>query len=167
MRSPAQLKGRRPDATSLQEVRALIGEGPHRRDLLIEHLHKINDAWRGLYERHLVALAREMNLAMAEVYEVASFYHHFEILRDGEAAPAVTVRVCESLSCAMAGSAGVIDRVKGLVGSEVRVVAAPCIGRCEQAPAALVGQAAVPSATPEAIAAMCHPSAGGGSGDRR
>jgi formate dehydrogenase len=164
MKRGAQLKGRQPDAASIGEVRALIGEGPHRRDLLIEHLHKINDAHRGLHERHLVALAREMNVPMAEVYEVASFYHHFEILRDGEQAPALTVRVCESLSCAMAGSKDVIARVKQLVASDVRVVAAPCIGRCEQAPAALVGQVAVGFATPETILAACHPGESPGPG---
>ena len=91
-----QLKGRQPGHDAVREVRALIGEAPpdgHRRDLLIEHLHALNDAYRGLFERHLVALAAEMSLPMAEVFEVASFYHHFDILKDGQAAPAITVRV--------------------------------------------------------------------------
>jgi formate dehydrogenase beta subunit len=155
LRRQAQLKGRQADPQSIAEVRTLIGPTPpggHRRDLLIEHLHKLNDANRGLYERHLEALARETNVPMAEVYEVASFYHHFDILRDGEKAPVLTVRVCESLSCAMAGSNELLARLASSLGPEVRVVPAPCMGRCEQAPAALVGQVAVPRATAEAIA---------------
>ncbi len=141
-----QLKGRQVDAASLEEVRALLGprpEGGHARDLLIEHLHTLNDHGRGLQPRHLAALAREMNLPMAEVLEVASFYHHFEILRDGEEGPALTVRVCEGLSCEMAGARGLLERLPALLGPAVRVIPAPCIGRCEQAPAALVGQRAV------------------------
>ncbi len=141
-----QLKGRQVDAASLEEVRALLGprpEGGHARDLLIEHLHTLNDHGCGLQPRHLAALAREMNLPMAEVLEVASFYHHFEILRDGEEGPALTVRVCEGLSCEMAGARGLLERLPALLGPAVRVIPAPCIGRCEQAPAALVGQRAV------------------------
>jgi len=145
----AQLKGRQPDAGSVQELRALIGEPPpdgHRRDLLIEHLHQLNDHYRGLFERHLVALASDMKLAMAEVFEVATFYHHFEVLRDDQTPAALTVRVCNSLSCAMAGSEDLLARLPTLLGESVRVVAAPCLGRCEQAPAVLVGQQAVAQA---------------------
>ena len=145
-----RLKGRQVDAASLEQVRALIGprpEGGHARALLIEHLHRLNDHWRGLQPRHLAALAQEMNLPMAEVFEVASFYHHFEILRDGEAGPALTVRVCDGLSCEMAGARDLLQRLPDLLGPQVRVISAPCIGRCEQAPAALVGQRAVPQAT--------------------
>ena len=152
-----QLKGRQPDDDSVREVRALIGEAPvdgHRRDLLIEHLHALNDAYRGLFERHLVALAAEMRLPMAEVFEVASFYHHFDILKDGQAAPAITVRVCNGLSCALAGADELLQRLPALLGrDDVRVVAAPCIGRCEQAPAAQVGQMAVGNATAEVLVA--------------
>jgi len=154
----AKLKGRQPDDASLAEVRALIGprpEGGHRRDLLIEHLHLLQDAYLGLHERHLVALAREMNIPMAEVYEVASFYHHFDILREGESAAALTVRVCDGLSCEMQGARALLERLPAILGSEVRVIAAPCIGRCEQAPAALVGQRAVPWADVERIAEVC------------
>jgi len=103
-----QLRGRQPEDAALAEVRALIGEAPpqgHRRDLLIEHLHRLQDTYRGLHRRHLVALAHEMNLPRAEVFEVASFYHHFDLLDDGQQAAALTVRVCDSLSCAMAGAA--------------------------------------------------------------
>ncbi len=154
----ARLKGRQSDELSVQEVRALIGvrpEGGHRRDLLIEHLHRLNDHYRGLHDRHLVALAQEMNLPMAEVYEVASFYHHFEILREGQSAPALTVRVCEGLSCEMQGARTLLEKLPAVLGAEVRVIAAPCIGRCEQAPAALVAQQAVPWANLESIAQVC------------
>jgi formate dehydrogenase len=130
-------------------------EGGHRRDLLIEHLHRLNDHYRGLHDRHLVALAQEMNLPMAEVYEVASFYHHFEILREGQSAPALTVRVCEGLSCEMQGARTLLEKLPAVLGAEVRVIAAPCIGRCEQAPAARVAQQAVPWASLESIAQVC------------
>ncbi|MDP1956320.1 MAG: NADH-ubiquinone oxidoreductase-F iron-sulfur binding region domain-containing protein [Polaromonas sp.] len=158
IRRKSRLKGRQADGVSLAEVRALIGERPeggHRRDLLIEHLHQLNDAWRCLHERHLVALAKEMNLPMAEVYEVASFYHHFEILRGDAHAPGLTVRVCDGLACELAGAQDLLARLPALLGSaDVRVVAAPCLGRCEQAPAALVHQQAVPFATAERLVLM-------------
>ena len=152
-----QLKGRQPDAQALAEVRALIGAAPpdgHARDLLIEHLHRLNDRFHGLFERHLVALAAEMRLGMAEVFEVASFYHHFEILRDDAVAPRLTVRVCQSLSCQLAGGEALLEhleRLPALLGSGVQVLPAPCIGRCEQAPAALVGQRALGQATAERV----------------
>ena len=148
-RRVSQLKGRQVDDAALQELRALIGAPPpggHRRDLLIEHLHQLNDHYHGLFERHLVALARDMQLPMAEVYEVASFYHHFEVMADDQTPAALTVRVCDSLSCAMAGSAELMARLPALLGPTVRVMTAPCLGRCEQAPAVLVGQRAVPKA---------------------
>ena len=104
IRKKSQLKGRQADEASLREVRALIGAAPYRRDLLIEHLHKLNDHFHGLFERHIVALAAEMRLSVVEVFEVASFYHHFEILKDEDTAPRITVRVCDSLSCSLAGS---------------------------------------------------------------
>jgi formate dehydrogenase len=155
IRRKSQLKGRQPDEPSLDEVRALIGPRPvdgHRRDLLIEHLHLLNDAYGGLRERHLVALAKEMNLPMAEVFEVATFYHHFEVLREGEAPAKLTVRVCDGLSCEMAGAQALLSKLPGLLGADVRVVAAPCIGRCEQAPAVAVGQQSVANATPDKVA---------------
>ena len=97
LRKKSQLKGRQPDQAAMAEVRELIGPGPHRRDLLIDNLHKLNDFHRGLHDRHLVALARQMNLPMAEVFEVATFYHHFEVLRDGQEPARITVRVCDGL----------------------------------------------------------------------
>jgi NADH:ubiquinone oxidoreductase subunit F (NADH-binding)/NADH:ubiquinone oxidoreductase subunit E len=150
-------KGRRVDPQALEDVRTLLGNEPRRADLLIEHLHKIQDAYGHLSAAHLAALAQEMRLAMAEVYEVASFYHHFDIVKEGEAAPAsITVRVCDSLSCEMAGAKDLLRKLPALLGKEVRVLAAPCIGRCESAPAAVVGQNPVLEATVETVARHVH-----------
>jgi formate dehydrogenase len=147
-------KGRRVDPQALREVQELLGAASRQRDLLIEHLHKIQDRYGGLSAAHLAALAQEMRLAQSEVYEVATFYHHFDVLRDGEAAPAaLTVRVCAGLSCEMAGAQELLARLPAILGTEVRVLAAPCIGRCEQAPAALVGQHPVANATVDEVAA--------------
>src|SRR6476620_3898091 len=120
-------KGRQTDPAALAEVRALLGDAPRRRDLLIEHLHLIQDRYGHLSAAHLAALADEMKLAMTEVYEVATFYAHFDVVKEGETPPpAVTVRVCDSLSCAMAGSEGLLQRLPALLGKDVRVVRAPC-----------------------------------------
>jgi NADH:ubiquinone oxidoreductase subunit E len=152
IRRKSKLKGRQADDVSLAEVRALIGAAPHRRDLLIEHLHKLNDGYRCLHDRHMVALAKEMNIPMAEVYEVATFYHHFEVVRGDEAVPQLTVRVCDGLSCEMAGAQDLLARLPALLGTQdVRVIPAPCVGRCEQAPVAVVHQRPVPLATLEKI----------------
>jgi NADH:ubiquinone oxidoreductase subunit F (NADH-binding)/NADH:ubiquinone oxidoreductase subunit E len=150
----ARLKGRQVETIALQELRALIGVPPpggHRRDLLIEYLHQLNDHFHALFERHLVALASDMRVAIVEVFEVATFYHHFEILGEGQTPPALTIRVCSGLSCAMAGSADLASRLAATLGQTVRVINAPCIGRCEQAPAVLVGQKAVPNADQEQV----------------
>ncbi len=150
----SRLKGRQVDDAALADVRALLGAKPAagwRRDRLIEHLHLLNDRWLGLHERHLVALAHETGVPMAEVYEVASFYHHFEILREGESAAAITVRVCEGLSCELAGARELLARLPALLGAEPRVIAAPCVGRCEQAPVAVVHQCPVPRADVAAV----------------
>ena len=151
----SKLKGRQVDQTSALQVRALIGDKPangHPKDVLIEHLHLLNDAYRGLHDRHLVALAHEMNMPMAEVYEVTTFYHHFEVLRGDDIAPGLTIRVCDGLACELAGAQDLLARLPELLGNhDARVIAAPCIGRCEQAPAALVHQCPVPFATPEAV----------------
>ena len=159
IRRMGKLKGRQPDDASLAQVRALLGAAPvegHRRDLLIEHLHKLNDAYRCLHDRHLVALAKEMNIPMAEVYEVATFYHHFEVVKGDAHVPALTVRVCDGLSCELAGAqallAGLSARLPALLGAAaVRVMPAPCLGRCEQAPVAVVHQHPVPLATVEKV----------------
>jgi formate dehydrogenase len=146
-------KGRRVDPAALAEVQALLGTASRQADLLIEHLHKIQDHFGSLSAQHLAALAQEMKLAQTEVYEVATFYHHFDVVKEGQDAPAaLTVRVCDGLSCEMAGAKDLLARLPAILGKEVRLIAAPCIGRCEQAPAALVGQNAIPNATCEAIA---------------
>jgi NADH:ubiquinone oxidoreductase subunit F (NADH-binding)/NADH:ubiquinone oxidoreductase subunit E len=159
IRRKSKLKGRQADDASIEQVRALIGVRPkegHRRDLLIEHLHKLNDAYRCLHDRHLVALAKEMNIPMAEVYEVATFYHHFEVIKgdekgDGKVA-GLTVRVCDGLACEMAGAQDLLARLPAILGNDdVRVIAAPCIGRCEQAPAVAVHQRVLPFATLETV----------------
>ena len=156
IRQKSQLKGRQVNEIALEEVRVLLQLDEdvlrQRRDLLIEHLHSINDFYRGLQERHLVALAKLMNIPMAEVYEVATFYHHFEIIRDGETAPQFTVRVCDGLSCDMAGAASLLDKLKASLSQDnVKVAAAPCMGRCEQAPVAVVHQHEIGHASAEKI----------------
>jgi NADH:ubiquinone oxidoreductase subunit F (NADH-binding)/NADH:ubiquinone oxidoreductase subunit E len=151
-RKRAAPKGRRVDPAALEEVQALLGGQSRQSDLLIEHLHKIQDRYGCLSAPHLAALAHEMKLAQAEVYEVATFYHHFDVVKEGAQAPAaLTVRVCDGLSCEMAGARELLDKLPALLGREVRVIAAPCIGRCEQAPAAVVGQNPVPFASAQAV----------------
>jgi formate dehydrogenase len=151
LRQPrTQLKGRQATPEARAEVQGLIGLAPsdgHRRDLLIEHLHLLNDHFHGLFERHIVALAAEMRLSVVEVFEVASFYHHFQILKDEDVAPRITVRVCDSLSCSLAGSDSLLRQLQRDLMGDVQVVHVPCLGRCEQAPAAQVGQQAVAHAT--------------------
>ena len=150
----ATLKGRHADDVSLKEVQDLVGVDAPRRDLLIEYLHLLNDAYRGLHERHLVALAKVMNIPMAEVYEVATFYHHFEVIRDGDVAADLTIRVCNGLSCELAGASQLIEKLPQLLGNpKIKVIAAPCVGRCEQAPVAVVHQNAVVHATTESVLA--------------
>jgi NADH:ubiquinone oxidoreductase subunit F (NADH-binding)/NADH:ubiquinone oxidoreductase subunit E len=140
------LKGRAVDSKALQDVQALLGDAPRRRDLLIEHLHRINDRYGYLSAAHLAALAQEMSLALTEVYEVATFYHHFEIVKEGERVPAaLTVRVCDSIACELAGGRELLKGLK--FGNEVRVIPAPCVGRCEVAPCVVVHQNPVGNAT--------------------
>ena len=150
-------KGRQVDATALAQVRELLGSESRQRDLLIEHLHKVQDRFGQLSAAHLAALAKDMKLSYAEVYEVASFYHHFDIVKEGEAAPApLTVRVCDGLSCEMAGAQRLLAELPALLGRDVRVIAAPCVGRCEQAPVAVVGQNPVIGATIDAVVQTCR-----------
>ncbi|AWK89757.1 NAD(P)H-dependent oxidoreductase subunit E [Azospirillum thermophilum] len=135
-----QPKGRQVDPPALEEVQALLGDRPRRRDLLIEHLHLLQDRYHALHARHLAALAQEMRLALVEVYEVASFYAHFDIVMEGEEAPPpVTVRVCDSLSCCLAGAESLLEDLKARLEPGVRVVRAPCMGACHNAPAVAIG----------------------------
>ena len=147
-------KGRRVDPAALAEVQGLLRETSRKPDMLIEHLHKIQDRFGHLSAAHLAALAQEMGMAQTEVYEVATFYHHFDVVKEGQTAPAaLTVRVCDGLSCEMAGAKALLAKLPALLGRDVRVIPAPCIGRCEQAPAAVVGQNPVPMASTERIVA--------------
>ncbi len=147
-------RGRRAEEPALAEIHALLAGLALRPELLIEHLHAIQDRYGALSAAHLAALAQLMRLPQAQVYEVASFYHHFDIVKEGRAAPpALTVRVCDGLSCEMAGAGALLARLPALLGAEVRVLAAPCVGRCEQAPAALVGQLAQGRASAASLAA--------------
>ena len=148
-------KGRQVDPQARDEVRALLKDDPRRRDLLIEYLHRIQDRYGHLAAGHLVALAAEMKLAMTEVYEVATFYHHFDVVKEGDAIPpAITVRVCDSISCEMAGANELLAKLPKMLGQGVRVLHAPCIGRCETAPAAVVGQNPVTNASVDKIIAL-------------
>jgi NADH:ubiquinone oxidoreductase subunit F (NADH-binding)/NADH:ubiquinone oxidoreductase subunit E len=145
-------KGRAVDPRALAEIQDLLGDAPRRRDLLVEYLHRIQDRYGYVSAAHIVALAREMQLAMAEVYEVATFYHHFDVVKEGETPPpALTVRVCDSLSCELAGAIPLIAGLKQALGDGVRVIPAPCVGRCDQAPVAVVGQNPVAQATVEKV----------------
>jgi formate dehydrogenase len=146
-------KGRQVDDAALVEVRSLLGDRPRRRDLLIEFLHLIQDAHGHLSAAHLAALADEMRLAQAEVYEVATFYAHFDVVKEGETPPpSLTIRVCDSLSCELAGAAQLQKAlVDGLDASQVRVLRAPCMGRCDTAPVLEIGHHHIDHATPEKV----------------
>jgi formate dehydrogenase beta subunit len=146
-------KGRQIDPQARAEVAALLMGHEIRRDLLIEYLHLIQDKFNCISSAHISALAETLKLAQTEVYEVATFYHHFDVLKDGEDAPPVlTVRVCETLSCAMAGADELLKKLPAILGADVRVIAAPCIGRCSEAPAVCVGQNAFGHATVNSVA---------------
>ena len=152
MKARNKPKGRQIDPQARADIAVLLNGHDIRRDLLIEYLHLIQDKFGCISAAHISALAETLKLAQTEVYEVATFYHHFDVIRDGEdAPPALTVRVCETLSCAMAGAAELLEKLPAILGSEVRVIAAPCIGRCDQAPAVCVGQNAFGGATVENV----------------
>jgi len=160
-------KGRHVTPQSLADLQALFGDADlsARRDLLIEHLHVLNDRFGQLGTPHLAALAQRMRLSQTEVYEVASFYHHFDIVREGPegtvpAAPALTVRVCDGLSCEMAGAQDLLARLPQILGAEVRVIPAPCVGRCEQAPVAVVHQRPVAGASVASVQALARTALG-------
>jgi len=152
-KAPVTPKGRQVEPEAAAEIKALLGFRPRSRDLLIEFLHLIQDRHGHLSAQHLAALADELHLPMAEVYEVASFYAHFDIVTEGEAPPpAMTVRVCDSLSCEMAGAQRLLAELPARLGAGVRVVRAPCMGLCDKAPACEVGHYHVESATLDNVA---------------
>lgn len=146
-----QSKGRQVEMAALQDVRDLLGDVSRQEDLLIQHLHTINDCFGSLSQAHMAALAQEMHLSQTEVFEVASFYHHFTIVKDSDGTPAeFSLRVCDGLSCEMAGATHLrgqlhnyLEQTKDL---SIRLIRVPCLGRCEQAPAAILGQHAIPNA---------------------
>src|SRR5580698_982424 len=133
-------KGRQVDPTAAHEIELLLGHRPRRRDLLIEYLHLIQARYNQISAAHLAALADEMKLSFAEVFETATFYAHFDIVKEGEPdiAP-LTIRVCDSLTCAMLGGEKLLHELQDTAGPGIRVVRAPCVGRCDTAPAAEVG----------------------------
>jgi formate dehydrogenase len=152
-RPPRTPKGRQVDPQALVEIRALLTDRSRRRDLLIEHLHLIQDQYGYLSAPHLAALAAEMKMALTEVYEVATFYAHFDVVKEGELPPPpVTVRVCDSLSCAMAGAEKLMKELSSKLGREVRVVHAPCMGACDRAPVCAIGHVQTFKATPDTVA---------------
>ena len=139
-RAKATPKGRQIDPQAAEEIAALLGDRPRRRDLLIEHLHLVQDRYRQITAAHLAALADEMKLSFAEVFETATFYAHFDVVKEGAAdIPPLTIRVCDSLTCAMLGGEKLLQDLQSSAGPGIRVVRAPCVGRCDTAPAAEVG----------------------------
>jgi formate dehydrogenase beta subunit len=147
-RAKATPKGRQVDPTAAHEIEQLLGDRSRRRDLLIEHLHLIQDKYHQISAAHLAALADEMKLSFAEVFETATFYAHFDIVKEGEPnIPPLTIRVCDSLTCAMLGGEKLLDELKRSSGPGIRVVRAPCVGRCDTAPVAEVGHNFVDRAT--------------------
>ena len=153
-RAKSTPKGRQVDPTAAHEIELLLGDRPRRRDLLIEHLHLIQDRYRQISAAHLAALADEMKLSFAEVFETATFYAHFDVVKEGEPEVApLTIRVCDSLTCAMLGAEKLLQELQDGAGPGIRVVRAPCVGRCDTAPAAEVGHNFVDHATAASVLA--------------
>jgi formate dehydrogenase len=147
-------RGEPLDPAALAEVRAALGEAPRRADLLIEHLHAVQDGLGAIRRRHLRALAEELRLPPVQPYEVATFYAHFDVLEDdAPGPPPVTIRVCDGLPCAMAGAEALLDALRTRPPAEARIVAAPCMGACHRAPACAAGHELVEDATPDRTAA--------------
>jgi formate dehydrogenase beta subunit len=145
-------KGRQTDPEAVGEIRKLIGSGPLHRDKLIEYLHLIQDEYCHISASHLTALASDMKMSQAEVYEVASFYAHFDVIKEGQTPPpALTVRVCEGIACEMAGARALVDSLEKGLGDRVRVQPVPCIGACDAAPAVAVGQNRIGNANAESV----------------
>src|SRR5881396_3169242 len=154
-RAKSTPKGRQVDPAAAHEIEELLGDRPRRRDLLIEYLHLIQDKYNQISAAHLAALADEMNLSFAEVFETATFYAHFDIVKEGEPdiAP-LTIRVCDSLTCAMLGAEKLLHELQDSAGPGIRVVRAPCVGRCDTAPAAEVGHHFIDHASVESVTAV-------------
>ncbi|MAN79332.1 MAG: NADH-quinone oxidoreductase subunit F [Magnetovibrio sp.] len=147
-------KGRQITDQAIADVQRLLGDQPRRREYLIEYLHLIQDTFGHLSDAHLAALAAELRLAQTEVYEVATFYHHFDVVKEGEdAPPALTVRVCDSITCEMKGSGALTAQLKSILGPDVRVIPAPCVGACDKAPVAVVKQRQIFNADVDSVKA--------------
>jgi formate dehydrogenase beta subunit len=153
-RAKSTPKGRQIDPQAAEEIALLLGDRPRRRDLLIEHLHLVQDKYHQISAAHLAALAEEMKLSFAEVFETATFYAHFDVVKEGEAniAP-LTIRVCDSLTCAMLGAEKLLHELQNTAGPGIRVVRAPCVGLCDVAPVAEVGHHYVLHATASEVRA--------------
>src|SRR5262249_14330248 len=153
-RTKATPKARQVDPVAAPETAQLLADRPRRRDLLIEHLHLIQDTYKQISAAHLAALADEMKLAFSEVFETATFYAHFDVVKEGDGTiPPLTIRVCDSLTCALFGAEQLLHALQDATGPEVRVVRAPCVGRCDTAPAVEVGHNFVDYATVESVLA--------------
>ena len=147
-----RVQGRTTPHKSLAEVRHLLGDAPRTRDMLIENLHKIQDHYHHISNRHILALAIDMSLPMAEIYETATFYHHFDVLNENEPPPLTkTIRVCESLTCEMFGAKELIKQLEAKYKDDIRIQAVPCVGRCDTAPVAVVGTNPIEHANQEII----------------
>ena len=146
-------RGRQPDSKAREEIKSLLDGRSRQRQYLVEYLHLVQDKWRGLSYNHLAALAEEMSLSLAEVFETATFYHHFDILQDKEKPAALTVRVCDSVTCEMYGAQKLLQQLRdNFADKDVRIQPVPCVGRCNQAPVAVVGQNALPRADAKSVA---------------
>src|SRR6195952_2774870 len=153
-RAKSTPKGRQIEPQAAEEIALLLGDRPRRRDLLIEYLHLIQDKYRQISASHLAALADGMKLAFAEGFETATFYAHFDVVKEGEPdIPPLTIRVCDSLTCAMMGAEQLLHELQDSAGPGIRVVRAPCVGRCDTAPAAEVGHHFVDHATTASVLA--------------
>ena len=147
-----QVKGRQVTSSAASDIKYLLGDRPRRDDLLIEYLHLIQDTYKHVSAEHMAALAKELRLAMAEVYEVATFYHHFDVVKEGEKTPApLTVRVCDGITCEMKGAKALKQELLAKCETGVRVISAPCVGACDRAPVAVVGQNQVHKASTQSV----------------
>ena len=153
-----RITGRVIDQTAFAQIKELIGDEPKTRDMLIEHLHKIQDSYHYISNRHIMALAKIMNLSMAAVYETATFYHHFDVTHEKETPPPeITVRVCESVTCEMFGAKKLINELKLATDSKkIRIQPVPCVGRCAAAPVAVAGTNPIEHAQPEDVLSVLN-----------
>lgn len=150
--SGRQAMQRQVDREVLADIQKLLGESPRKRDLLIEFLHRIQDHFHHISPKHIIALGKEMTLPLTEIYEVATFYHHFDVIAEDETPPPdLTIRVCQSITCGMFNSAQLASNLKKTFGDSVKIQSVACVGRCHNAPVAVVGQHVLEDATPESV----------------